>query len=347
MNRASFSLQLSSHSQADTGWQLLLPGGTVECREGRKSYTYDPATLLEQFDQWEMPIDVDYHHQSLQTAAKVGLVPSAGSVVELDVREGAIWGRFEWTANAAAAIEAKEVKYLSPVFDYDPKTMRIGKIVSVGLTNRPNLYLNPLSVNSLGGAMDDLIERLCYMLNLPLTSTPEEIKGHLQRLIDGMGTAPATAEAMNQLGVTLKLQDKPWTEIATAAHALMQPGQMIPIAEFNRVTHELNVLHEKAQTTEIDTAIHAAKSSGKLAPSMEEWGRGYAQQDLQGFKTWAANSLPVVKEGQIITNTLNPVKVEMPPNVQNPERYELLGKAKAHQAAHQCSFVQAVKAIGS
>ena len=346
MNRASFSLALSPPSPTDSGWQMLLPAGKVECRDGRGPYTYDPNTLLEQFDQWGMPIDVDYHHQSLESTAKTGLVPSAGSVVELADRDGAIWGRIEWTANAAAAIEAKEAKYLSPVFDYD-QALRIEKIVSVGLTNLPNLYLNPLSVNSLGGAMDELIERLCYMLNLPVTSTPEEIKGHLQRLIDSLGQAPATDAAMNQLGVTLKLPGKPWAEIATAAHALCVPGATVPIAEFERVSHALNLLQEQGRQAEIDTAINQAKTSGKLAPSMEEWARGYAKQDLQGFKTWAANSLPVVNAGQIITDPANPIQTDIPPNVPNPERWELLGKAKAHQAAHQCTFVQAVKAVSS
>ncbi len=344
MNRATFSLQLSPHAQ--DGWHLLLPAGEVKCRDGRGPFVNDALAILKAFADWGMPVDVDYHHQSLSAEGKNGLVPSAGSVVELDNRDGEIWGRFEWTEAATEAIAAKEAKFVSPVFDYD-KTNRITQLVSVGLTNLPNLYLTPLSANSLGGkAMDDLIQQLCYMLNLPVTSTPEEIKTHLQRLMDSLGNADDTGAAMGQLGKSLRLDGAKWPAIAQAANALLIPGKMVPVEEFDRVSHELQTLKNAALEAEVQREIAIAKTAGKLSPSMEAWGANYARNDLQGFKQWAANALPVIASGEIIVGQQGNRAV-IPPDAPNPERWQLLAEAKAYQAKHSCSFTQAVKVLES
>lgn len=352
MNRATFSIQLNAlteNSVAVVAWHLLLPAGEINCRDGRGPYRNDdPSIVLTAFADWGMSVDVDYHHQSLEASDRVGLVPSAGSVVELEARNGEIWGRFEWTEAAQAAIASKEVKYLSPVFDYDERTMVVTQLVSVGLTNLPNLYLNALSENSLGGVMDDLIRSLCYMLNLPTTSTPDEIKVHLQRLMDSLGgSGPAAEESMKKAACSLGLgESAKWIEIANKAHAQMQPGQMVHISEFQRVSHELSVLKETVRNGEIEGEINKAKHSGKLAPSMEDWGRNYAKHDLEGFKQWVATSPPVIKPGEVMDDQSHSAShSSIPPNVQNPERWELHGKAKAHQAAHGGSFVDAVKAV--
>lgn len=40
------------------------------------------------------------------------------------MRDGAIWGRVEWTERAAAAIRAREYRFLSPSFGFDKPRSR-------------------------------------------------------------------------------------------------------------------------------------------------------------------------------------------------------------------------------
>ncbi len=63
----------------------------------------------------------------------------------LEVRDGAVWGNVEWTTKAAARIQAKECRFLSPVFTYQKSDTCIIELTSVGLTNQPNLNLAALN----------------------------------------------------------------------------------------------------------------------------------------------------------------------------------------------------------
>jgi phage I-like protein len=65
----------------------------------------------------------------------------------LRVVAGAIQGRVEWTARGAAAFKAKEYRFVSPVFSFDPPagsdesalTGRVKLILRAALTNNPAL----------------------------------------------------------------------------------------------------------------------------------------------------------------------------------------------------------------
>lgn len=63
---------------------------------------------------------IDYEHQTDHTSENGQPAPAAGWIRELDVRGGALWGRVEWTAKAAASIAAREYRYISPTFRHTP-----------------------------------------------------------------------------------------------------------------------------------------------------------------------------------------------------------------------------------
>ena len=60
---------------------------------------------------------------------------------------GALLARTNWTPRAKAQVENREYRFLSPVFDYAKDTLRIVRMVSVGLTNTPNLRLQALKLS--------------------------------------------------------------------------------------------------------------------------------------------------------------------------------------------------------
>lgn len=83
---------------------------------------------------------IDYEHQSLNTQKNGQPAPAAGWFKRLDWREGD--GLYvtdaRWTARAAQMISAREYRFISPVFHYDPAG-RVLDVINAALTNNPAL----------------------------------------------------------------------------------------------------------------------------------------------------------------------------------------------------------------
>jgi phage I-like protein len=140
---------------------------------------------------------IDYEHATLKSkqtgepAPAAGWLKSAGFTYIEGV--GLCSTNFEWLPKAKDHIEAKEYKYISPVFLYD-STGAITTLINVALTNTP--ALDQLPEAKLAAAaqeffaqnlpqdskMDELLEQLRWMLNLPLSATAEEILAELGKL---------------------------------------------------------------------------------------------------------------------------------------------------------------------
>ncbi len=102
--------------------------------------------------------------------------PAAGWITEFAVRDGAIWGRVEWTARAASAIRAHEYRYISPVFQYAPGAGTITRLLRAGLTNNPNLYLTAISAaGDEETKMNEFLKQLREMLGLSPDASPDDI----------------------------------------------------------------------------------------------------------------------------------------------------------------------------
>jgi phage I-like protein len=298
------AIQRASHTfslePAGDGWHDLLPSGRFGGRDGRGPYLNDrPDGILAAFEAQGMPLAIDYHHQSLDADKKVGLVPGAGWGKELRIEGGRVQARIEWTAAAQAAIDAKEVMYLSPVFEYDEASGRVLRIACAGLTNLPNLHLAPLTQHAQGKPMEEIRERICHMLNLPAASTDQELGEHLDRLKAMLVQAEAATAAASQLRALVgQPEAAPVAEALRAACARLAPGASVPRAEYERVAHALAKLEGDQRAAQADAAVRAAMSQGKVAPAMEQWARDYAAADLAGFEKYAAAAPAIVGPGQ-------------------------------------------------
>jgi phage I-like protein len=129
-------------------WVQLTPAGpSVVGRDGRGWKLSDAEAVVRAFDPAKEP-QIDLEHSS-QLAAPAGLpAPAVGWIKALAVRDGAIWGRVEWTTDGEAAVSSRAYRYLSPVFQFDWETNEILRIVSAGLTNSPNLEMAALNAQS-------------------------------------------------------------------------------------------------------------------------------------------------------------------------------------------------------
>jgi phage I-like protein len=124
-------------------WIRLIPAGVFAGRDGRGPFVNDdPEAIIAATRQLQMEggLPIDYDH-AIDFAAPEGRpAPASGWIRELRKSSGAVWGRIEWTARAIAALMRGEYRYISPVFQYDPETGRVQRILHAGLTNNPNLY---------------------------------------------------------------------------------------------------------------------------------------------------------------------------------------------------------------
>ena len=279
-------------------WVELLPAGEFSGRDGRGPYVADTAQILAAFTAGAIPLPIDYEHQSLLAEDNGQPAPAAGWITEFDVRDRALWGHVEWTDRAAAHIAAREYRFLSPVFCYEQRTGVVVSISSAGLTNTPNLYLTALNRRDSHSPqeetrMDEMLERLRYMLNLPTLATQAEISAQLEVLISRL-KAPETAA----MKTALALPEEAGVEaLLTAAQARVTAppaapdlSAYIPRAQYEEVAHALNTLKTAAENERVEREVTAAMSARKIAPASADWAREYCRRDAAGFAQFVASA---------------------------------------------------------
>lgn len=182
---------------------------------------------------------VDYHHASMRAAVSMDIkAPAAGWIRAMELRNSntELWGRVDWTEDAAAAIARREYRRLSPVLLFDRPDRVTGEPVplqlhSVALTNTP--FMTDLeSLNSNAGGMDaadtttpsdggrsmTLIEMLAKALGIE----PGEVAASLG--LDAGADDNAVAAAVQALAAKVK----DLTDAADAAKAAADAAEAAP-----------------------------------------------------------------------------------------------------------------------
>lgn len=279
----------------------LLPAGEFRARDGRPTEcaawilnSANAVVLVAAAATKKTKSVIDYEHQTLN-AAKNGLpAPAAGWFTTLEWREGdGLYALVDWTSAAAAAIEAKEYLYISPVFTYD-KSGRVLELLHVALTNTPALdELPPLSVAVLSRmanlsltqpqsetAMDELLEQLRWLLNLPVGSTADDVKAQLQKLMDQL-KGGNTAAASVDLAALLAQQQ---TQIAALSANQADPAKFVPVETMRELQDQLAALTLQLQEGEVEELIQVALSDGRLLGAQESWARDLGTSNVAALK---------------------------------------------------------------
>lgn len=138
-------LSVSLHSLLPAGndapeWVQLVPAGTFTGVDGRGPYHLrDPqAVIATSLHHFGGRLPIDENHAIDLKAPKGEPSPARGWIVELQEREGSIWGRVEWTEEGARLVAGKAYRGISPCIYRNAA----GDIVAVGrasLVNQPNL----------------------------------------------------------------------------------------------------------------------------------------------------------------------------------------------------------------
>jgi phage I-like protein len=281
-------------SSAPPQWVMLIPGGEFSGRDGRGPFRLaDPAHVIAATEALGLTagIPIDYDHATDFAAPKGRPAPAAGWIRELAERDGALWGRVEWTPHGAKAISSREYRYISPVFQYSPDGT-VTRLLRAGLTNNPNLYLTAISARAAAVAaprtegskvMDTLLQQLCEMLGLDDDSSPEEALAAVRALSEG---------ARDRNGEPAAQDDAEGDDCADGGTDAMQagadPARYVAVAQFQRVLGELNQLRAERAGERAARAVDDAIKAGKLIPAQRQWAIAYCQADFEGFAAFAA-----------------------------------------------------------
>lgn len=285
----------------------LLPAGTFRARDGRPAecaaWTLDgvlAAILIAAADQRETRYVIDYEHQTLRSEHNGQPAPASGWFGVLEWREDGLYATdVEWTDKAAAMIVAKEYRYLSPVFTYD-KHGRVTGLLHVALTNNPALdelpelqvavlsrLISTPSTTQEDSEMDELIEQLRWLLNLPVGATADDIKTQLQKLIDqlsnGQGTAAASVDLVSLFGTQQQ-------RIAALSANQVDPARFVSVETMRALQEQVAALTAQQHGRAVDELITAALSDGRLLAVQESWARDLGKKDLPTLQGYLATA---------------------------------------------------------
>lgn len=216
---------------------------------------------------------IDYEHQTLKAGDNAQPAPAAGWFSRLEWREGV--GLFaldvEWTERAKAMIEAKEYRYLSPVFVYNTKTGEVIEVLLAALTNTPNL-----------DGMAEVAQRAAASFNLSSQGDLQVERTLLAALIAALGIAENTSEqdAVTAVAAMKAKADKLpeiETQLAAAKQQVADPGKFVSLETHNKVVEQVSALSTKLDTRDLDDVIDVAMSDGRLPAAEEDWARKFAK----------------------------------------------------------------------
>ncbi len=295
---AALTVELTQGQQAIK----LLPAGNFRARDGRPAecaaWHLDEVlatALINEANSREARYVIDYEHQTLRSVENGKPAPAAAWFHSLEWREDGLYATdVEWTAAAAAMIANKEYLYLSPVFTYD-KQGRVTGLLHVALTNNPALDELPelqvaalsrlvsltTSVTQEDSTMDELIEQLRWLLNLPVGATADDIKAQLQKLVDqlsnGQGTAAASVDLVNLVSTQQQ-------RIAALSANQADPARFVSVDTMRELQSQVAALTAQLSGREVDELVTAALSDGRLLAAQEDWARDLGQSNLKALK---------------------------------------------------------------
>ncbi|MEW5722882.1 MAG: phage protease [Thermodesulfobacteriota bacterium] len=298
-------------------WIQIFPRGWVYTTKYPPFLCDDEAMreVLAEHQDKGVDIVVDYEHQTHEGVK----APAAGWIKALEARPDGLWGRVEWTEEAAEYLRKREYRYLSPAFFVRESDRRVVALETVALTNYPATKNQKPLLDKGGGKGEagmEFLKQICrlfglaedtaedkvlatlkaaretavkalQLLGLKAEATAAEIEGALTALkTKAESPPPASAQVLAFLGLPAEAREP---EILAHLQTLKAGAP-----ETALLKAELETLKQAQRKKEVDELTGQALSEGKIAAAQKEWFQGYATKDLEGAKAYLAKAPAVV-----------------------------------------------------
>lgn len=276
--RAALNFEMPTAADVP-GWIMLLPAGPeIQGRDGRRWRMDDPQAVVAEFVAQGLELPVDIEHATELKGPKGEPAPAVGWIKALEVRNGEVWGRVEWTTEGGFTVGDRRYRYISPVFVYDKTTMQIVRLKSVALTNQPNLAVQALNREE---------------------QTQHEEEPAMKKVYAALGLAE-TATEQEALNAIEKMRG----DLTTATNRAENPSleKFVPRADYdkalNRATTaegKVKAIQDEQLETAINTEIAAALAAGKITPATTDYHKAQCRQEggLERFKAFV-QAAPVI-----------------------------------------------------
>jgi len=262
-------------------WVMLIPRGPrIVGNDGRVFSLKEPSDVVVAFKKTGLSLPIDINHAEFLKAPAGDESPAAGWIEELDVRDGAIWGRVVWTPSGEAALNAKSYRYISPAILSD-KAGEVISLAGAGLVNRPNFNMAALNAQETQ-VMKDLLKKL------GLAETASE------------NDAIAAVDALT-------------TSLNAAKSATPSLQLFVPRADYDLVSGQLAALNARvdadnkaSRDKEVSLFLDGAVRGMKIAPASREQYLALCASD-EGFeqvRKLVAGMPALFKEGGFDTERL-------------------------------------------
>jgi len=246
-------------------------------------------SVMREYQEHGKPTLLDFNHGTEYPFPDPEMAISAGEFTP-EIRNGELWAtNIKWTDRAAEYLRKGEYRLFSPCFAMDPETLRVMRIISVALTNRPALdNIEPLvaaSANGKGQTMttEDQVRKLEARV-AELETENRTLRAACTAIVTmsaAMGIKSSTAvdelPGAVQAAVTfrdsvVKLTGDKNPDVALGTLSTWQTKA----ATADRLTLEKADLEIKALSGAIDAAIDQATKVGKVPPALKESERSAA-----------------------------------------------------------------------
>ena len=154
--------------------------------------------------------------------------------------------------------------------------------------------------------MDELLEQLRWMLNLPLSATAEEILAELGKLQQQIKEKTGVALAANSQNLFDAIDAIEQLKLAVNSQSTPDPSKYVPIAMYNEAKAQAASVATNGHEKEIKALITAACSDGRLTGKAAiAWANDFAIRDLVGFKAHLEGIPKIAALSQRQTTTAN------------------------------------------
>ncbi|ECB7413357.1 hypothetical protein E1J77_18350 [Salmonella enterica subsp. enterica serovar Typhimurium] len=332
---AALSISLTAEATPATRVRIF-PAGEFRSNDGRpkecRTWVMNAACaqrLITAAASKKTDYSFDYEHQTLRAVVNGKPAPASAWFKSLEWVEGD--GLYavdvDWTAAASQMIAAREYRYLSPMFDYNPVTGEVGQLINVALTNLP--ALEELDEGVIAAAsrlaatssifpeepsMDEeqiayLLSQLRWILNLPETSTAADIKTELEKIITAIsGGKELAATNVDLLALINTAADKDAriaeqeAKIADLSQKVYDPAKFVPLAALSQLQTAYAGVVTGSNEQEVEQLITVALSDRRLLPGeMETWARSLGKTNPEALKTYLETARPVAALNQMQT----------------------------------------------
>ncbi|AKT38261.1 phage protease [Chondromyces crocatus] len=185
--------------------------------------------------------------------------PPTGGYAFLEIRAGAPWLRFDWSAYAVEQVRSRQRLFLSPEYDVDPDTGEITRLVRISLVGDPGTHhARMLASAKRVRAQHERNERVTEVLTMILATieaalgaddpeTAKEILSKLKAELEGGGTSEPDSQ-----GEAVEAEGDP------SANSGERDEEEKPVATTTKA-------RTKATTGNIDLAVRVAELERHVA----------------------------------------------------------------------------------